>query len=159
MARDVDSWDDVLTLTPEVQQRAYDAWRWAQGLAPLPPELTEAGEEARTPYDRAADFAKHALPMAQDWQAHEAQQAAYDLGGRIGLALRDFANPASWDRRRASLVRTYAQVGIALETLIAEGDAAAAKDRVAPYPTAVAAHSIHSAAGQLRQATGEPGAD
>jgi len=147
--RDVE-WDDIVELTPEVRHRAYDTWRWAQSLAPLPPELGATGSSERedaTPSDRASDFAKNALPRGGDVKFDPALRANYDLGGRISISLRDFGNPANWDRRRSSLIRSYRMVGLMLEELIAREDreAAAKTADVIRFDTAAAQRQLQDA--------------
>lgn len=130
--------DDVVELAPQVQQRAALVWAWADGKMPLPDKLALPGTDvAETPGDRYADFVLHARPDGVQADPDPAVKAAYDLATRIDVALRDFANPDSWDYRREYLERGYKLLGIMLDELIARGDREAAEtsrlpgDRVA----------------------------
>jgi len=119
-------WEEPVELTPRVDRRMYDVWRWADGSVPLPPDPSETPltkeAEARTYFESAADFAVHARPNSGEFSVHPAAQAIFNLGGRVSLLLRDFGNPMTHDRRRRAIETALRKVQLELEELLAESD-------------------------------------
>jgi transcriptional regulator with XRE-family HTH domain len=152
--RDV-GWDDMIELTPEVEQRAYAVWSWAQLIAYLPAEPVPVAAEAspgedREAHERQVDFEKHARPRGGEIERDPAHEGLRDAAGRVRTSLQDFANPASWDRQRDWMIRGLRLAAIQMEEMIARGDREAERQGGGPYDTGSAIRQIQEAAGQVR---------
>ncbi|MGW5411863.1 helix-turn-helix domain-containing protein [Actinomadura geliboluensis] len=80
LPRDVEN-DDEVELTRKTKQRAWVAWRWADGRLPLPEETVGAGEDKiTTPWERMVTFQSMARPRAVSAaEAHPAHESAYNV--------------------------------------------------------------------------------
>lgn len=142
------SWDESVTLTPGTERSAWDVWRWAQGLSPLP----DAGATAPPTFAQSADFATHALPQAGEYRLHPVSREAYDLGDRFATARKsDPADLDTWERLRDYVIRGYRQLGIALEEWAAQGDREMAQRFGVEPDTEAARQQIREAAASVRR--------
>lgn len=134
LPRDADD-DDQMPLAPNiVRQRVGAVWDWADGRMPLPgPDDAATGE---TPWERAADFQRHARPRGGATEIPPMVEALYDLLHRWEIAYQDWANPDTWEMRLRFLRREGERLRLKseeeLERLESQGGAAERK-RLARY--------------------------
>lgn len=121
--------DDMVELTPKVQQRVGPVWAWADGRGPLPDGMLAPGTETFEISPEAfADFARHARPLLGYVRGLDAvQREAANLAARLESLHSDFGAPQTWQARRDGLMRTYQMLGLMLEELTAIGDEQARK--------------------------------
>ena len=122
LPRDAES-DDEVELTRKARQRAWVAWRWADGRLPLPEEPVGPGEDqVATPWERMMTFQFMARPRAViAAEAHPAHEAAHTVAFYLQrlLASRtaDASTRATWLARVAHALR---QLNFEVDQLLAQ---------------------------------------
>ncbi len=83
-----DNGGDSVTLTPDIEVAAFQAWDWADGKAPLlaaPSPLKDSNPYVSEVYD---DFIRHARPTSERLrERHTAVRAARDVMARLHVLL------------------------------------------------------------------------
>jgi transcriptional regulator with XRE-family HTH domain len=115
--------DAEIEVTPEVRQRAWAVWAWADGRMPLPASQDGAAT-AEERFAREVDFARHARPAFSAHDQAEALFEVYELGDRIE-AWRAEGDPVIRGALRDRVIRQARQVILKLEEELEDDDAAA----------------------------------
>ena len=109
-----------VTLAPQVRERAWAAWGWADGRYPLPATAV-AGEDR---FARESEFARNARPAFGGGARTEVLAEVYELADRIEAYLAA-ADPVAQGAQRDRVVRSYRKMALVLEELLEDDDAAA----------------------------------
>jgi transcriptional regulator with XRE-family HTH domain len=108
--RDADG-DDLIELAPHVQQRADIAWRWADGVMPLPDEPAGGSrKEGEVFREQMADFQRHSRPHGGTPEDPPMVEQIRELLKLWETAYADWANPENYDMRVKRLERELKRV-------------------------------------------------
>lgn len=126
--------DDVVDLAPNLQQRAWISWEWADGRMYMPGHLIDDSARVELNAATMADFVEHARPDLMRRRDHPAVLAAEQVIVRLLQALMDMeGNEADGDKRewwRNYVTRSMQRLQVEADDLFSGGPSAAP---VLPY--------------------------
>lgn len=147
--------DAEVELTPEVRHRSFTVWAWADGIAPLPAEVAEAGAIAiNTPGDKWHDWVTHARPDYTAPEPHPAVAEMLSLKTMIETVLAEHSGATraqTWAMWRDIILRRFRLIGIQLEELVDQLDRETMTATGVKFYTAGAHDEIRGAVGEVRQ--------
>lgn len=144
--------EDVIELAPEVRQRSYVAWMWADGFFPLPSTLPPPGAIAiNTPGDKFADWVAHARPDHAAPEPHPAVAELNTLKRMLDTILADPDNPYLYAHWRDTIIRRFRLVAIQLEELLARFDTMAMRESAFEFDPAAAIAQLRDAGREVRE--------
>jgi hypothetical protein len=144
--------DDVVELTPEVQQRANVTWNWADGHWPLPDELLPEGTTAvSTPGERAAFFNKYGRPDYEAPNPDPTIQELDELKRMIERVLAESDGVRAWADWRDVILRRSRLVAIQLEEMFDRLDRDARRATGIEYDTGAVITEIRDAWERIRE--------
>ena len=115
--------EELVELTPAVEQRSYVIWGWLDGFYPLPGKIPPLGALAvNTPGDKFADWVAHARPDHAAPEPHPAVAELITLKRMLDTVLADPDNTELYANWRDVIIRRFRLVAIQFEELLAEFD-------------------------------------
>ena len=119
---------DLIDLAPELRQRAWAVWEWAEGRSPLPEADIGDSRGFEVAAGALADFAEHARPAAYPLDAHPAVRETGALLTRLLAVLGDTAgrDDGGLASRERHVRRALQRVTIAIDELFDSATAAGA---------------------------------
>ena len=142
--------DDVVELTPKMQQRARIVWGWMRGRWPLPPQLWPDGAALSFRQTEFAEFAERTRPDFEQPLADPAVAELVELQQLIELVLGSDDPVARWTRTRDTLLRRFRLAALQMEELAARLDLEALAAGAFTFDAEAAQREIRTATGWVR---------
>ena len=142
--------DDVVELTPKMQQRARIVWGWMRGRWPLPPQLWPDGAALSFRQTEFAEFAERTRPDFEQPLADPAVAELVELQQLIELVLGSDDPVARWTRTRDTLLRRFRLAALQMEELAARLDREALAAGAFTFDAEAAQREIRTATGWVR---------